>query len=721
MTPMWTWTHRERQIYRTVDKEHTFPMRKTFWLALLCLVFPLFAMADEISSVQPATWYVGGTEEFLVINGTGLQGTVSTTIVFSGPAGTYSTEAQPSDFPTPVYVFIPAPVLLTAGHYSVTIQAQDAAGVRVIGPAFIDVIERPIENPPLLSIPEGVNAEAANSEGAFVTFDVSAIGYAPTPPTVECDHQSGAQYPLGATHVTCTASDIFGNTSGTFTITVVDTVAPTLTLPANITSNTPIVTWSVSATDAISGSITPLCSPASGSTFATGTTTVTCRATDDDANLAIGTFTVTVVTPDTPILTLPNDFTVQATGPGGATVTYSVSATLNASIVCTPLSGTLFNFDITTVNCVATTAQGGTSSGSFDVNVVDTTPPALSLPGTINVTAPNGLGAIVTYSATATDLVDGAVTPNCSPASGSLFPVASTTVQCSANDIRGNTSHGSFVVNVTNNPPPTLVVPANITAEATGPNGRVVSFSVTSNAPVVCTPPSGSTFALGTTTVNCSATNAGGTTSRSFTITIVDTTQPVLSIPSNLTVEATGPNGAVLIFSATATDLVDGNVPVVCTPPSGSTFALGLAFVSCSATDHHNNTALGFFDVNVVDTTPPQFLRITASGDANLWPPNHKMVPVTFTVQVVDLVDPHPVTHIVSISSNQPPNSGGDGNTGPDYEITGPLSVNLRAERQGNSERLYTITFVSTDASGNSSTSTYVAHVAQSKGRTVGH
>jgi hypothetical protein len=694
-------------------------MRKPFWLALLCLVVPLFAMADEISSVQPATWYVGGTEEFLVIRGTGLTGTVSTTVVFSGPAGTYSTEPQPGDV-SPLYVFIPAPVLLTAGHYSVTIQAEDAAGTRVIGPAYIDVIERPIEDPPLLSIPEAVNAEAANSEGAFVTFNVSATGYAATPPTVQCDHQSGAQYPLGATHVTCTASDAFGSTSGSFTVTVVDTVAPTMTLPANITSNDPIVTWTMSATDAISGNIVPVCSPPSGSTFANGTTTVTCRATDGDANLAIGRFTVTVTTPGTPVLTLPDDFTVQATGPGGATVTYSVSATLNASIVCTPLSGTLFNFDITTVNCVATTAQGGTASGSFDVNVVDTTPPALSLPGTINVTAPNALGAIVTYSATATDVVDGAVTPNCSPASGSLFPVASTTVQCSATDIRGNTSHGSFIVNVTNNPPPTLIVPANITAEATGPNGRVVSFSVTSNAPVVCTPPSGSTFALGTTTVNCSATNSGGTTSRSFTITIVDTTKPVLSIPGNLTVEATGPYGAVVIYSATATDLVDGNVPVSCTPPSGSTFALGLAFVSCSATDAHGNTALGFFDVNVVDTTPPQIIRIVGS-ETNLWPPDHKMVPVTFTVQATDLVDPNPQTHIVSISSNQPPNSGGDGNTGPDYEITGPLSVKLRAERQGNSERLYTITFVSTDASGNSSTGTYVVHVAQSKGRAAGH
>jgi hypothetical protein len=716
---MWMATHREWPIYRIVDQEHNFRMRKTFLLAVLCLLVPLFAMADEISSVQPATWFVGGTEEFLAIGGTGLKGSVNTTVVFSGPAGVYETEPQPSDVASPIYVFIPAPVLLTAGHYSIVINADDGTGVRVIGPGFIDVIERPVEQPPLLSIPEEVFVEATSPSGGIANFQVSATGFASSPPVIVCDHPPGALYPLGPTRVSCTAFDAFGSTTGSFTVNVNDTQAPTLILPSNIVSNTPVVDYTVTATDAIAGNIDPVCTPGSGSTFATGTTTVHCTATDDHANQASGTFTVTVITPDTPILTLPDDFTVQATGPDGATVTYSVSATLNASVVCTPLSGTLFHFDINTVNCVATTAQGGTASGSFDVNVVDTTPPALSLPGTINVVAPNGLGAIVTYNATATDIVYGNVTPNCSPASGSLFPVGATSVQCSATDIRGNTSHGSFLVNVTNNPPPTLIVPANITAEATGPNGRAVSFTVTSNAPVVCTPPSGSTFALGTTTVNCSATNTGGTTTRSFTITIVDTTKPDLALPGSLTVEATGPNGAVVLYSATATDLVDGNVPVSCAPPPGSTFVLGVTFVNCSATDAHGNTATGLFDVHVVDTTPPQFIAISAS-ETYIWPPNHKMVPVTFTVQVVDLVDPNPHTHIVSISSNQPPNSGGDGNTGPDYEITGPLSVNLRAERQGNSERLYTVTFESTDASGNVGVGTYVVHVQQSKGRAVG-
>ncbi|MCL4859476.1 MAG: HYR domain-containing protein, partial [Caldilineaceae bacterium] len=64
--------------------------------------------------------------------------------------------------------------------------------------------------------------------------------------------------------------------------------------------------------------------------------------------------------------------------------------------------------------------------------------------------------------------------------------------------------------------------------------------------------------------------------------------------------------GAVASFSATASDLVDGSVPVLCAPASGSTFALGATTVNCSASDAAGNTANGSFTVTVVDTTAPE-------------------------------------------------------------------------------------------------------------------
>jgi HYR domain/FG-GAP repeat len=79
----------------------------------------------------------------------------------------------------------------------------------------------------------------------------------------------------------------------------------------------------------------------------------------------------------------------------------------------------------------------------------------------------------------------------------------------------------------------------------------------------------------------------------------VDTTPPLLSLPSALSVNATGPAGATVSFTATATDAVDGAVPVTCNPPSGSTFSIGDTTVQCTASDATGNVASGSFTVHV--------------------------------------------------------------------------------------------------------------------------
>ncbi|MDX6709987.1 MAG: hypothetical protein QOH96_1003, partial [Blastocatellia bacterium] len=86
-------------------------------------------------------------------------------------------------------------------------------------------------------------------------------------------------------------------------------------------------------------------------------------------------------------------------------------------------------------------------------------------------------------------------------------------------------------------------------------------------------------------------------------------------------------------------------------------------------------------------------------------PPNHEMVIVSLTAQVADLVDTAPATRIISVASNEPENGSGDGDTAPDWEITGALTLKLRAERAGDgSGRVYTITVESRDRAGNAST-----------------
>jgi hypothetical protein len=93
------------------------------------------------------------------------------------------------------------------------------------------------------------------------------------------------------------------------------------------------------------------------------------------------------------------------------------------------------------------------------------------------------------------------------------------------------------------------------------------------------------------------------------------------------------------------------------------------------------------------------------------------MVPVTVAVSVSDICDTTPTCTITSVSSNEPVNGLGDGDTAPDWVITGGLSVNLRAERSGTgSGRLYTIAVTCTDDSGNSSTGTVGVTVPHSQG-----
>jgi hypothetical protein len=160
-----------------------------------------------------------------------------------------------------------------------------------------------------------------------------------------------------------------------------------------------------------------------------------------------------------------------------------------------------------------------------------------------------------------------------------------------------------------------------MTLEATGRAGAVATFTATAtdvvdgSRAVGCTPPSGATFGLGTTTVNCSSSDTHGNTANgSFNVVVRDTTPPTLQLPGPMTVEATGPSGATATFTATATDLVDGQRPVTCTPASGAAFAFGSTNVSCSSSDTHGNTADGAFTVLVRDTIPPQITISAPSG-----------------------------------------------------------------------------------------------------------
>jgi hypothetical protein len=197
-----------------------------------------------------------------------------------------------------------------------------------------------------------------------------------------------------------------------------------------------------------------------------------------------------------------------------------------------------------------------------------------------------------------------------------------------------------------------------------------------------------------------------------------DTTPPAILCPAPITVECTATGGtpagnpsiAAFLGGASATDVCTPSLTISNNAPGF--FNSGTTPVKFSTADSSSNPAACTSTVKVVDTTPPTIASVTATPDS-LWAPDHKMVPVAVSVSVSDVCDASASCHVTSVTSNEPINGPGDGNTSPDWVITGPLTLELRAERAGNgSGRIYTITVECTDGAGNSSTKTVTVSVA---------
>jgi hypothetical protein len=132
-------------------------------------------------------------------------------------------------------------------------------------------------------------------------------------------------------------------------------------------------------------------------------------------------------------------------------------------------------------------------------------------------------------------------------------------------------------------------------------------------------------------------------------------------------------------------------------------YNLGPTEVTLTVTDDKGALDSCSAIVTVIDQEPPTINELSANPN-QLWSPNHKMVPVTISAASADNCDLSPICQIISVTSNEPENGTGDGNTAPDWEITGDLDVNLRSERSETGVgREYTISVECVDGGGNSS------------------
>jgi hypothetical protein len=410
----------------------------------------------------------------------------------------------------------------------------------------------------------------------------------------------------GATQVQGSCTDRAGNSSiKTFPVNI-DRTNPAATatknpLPnSNGWNNTDVVV-TFTGTDTPSG-IDYCTAPATVSTEGTNQTrSGTCT---DKAGNVSNTATANNINIDktAPTITLVSRTPANTNGwnSGNVTVTWSCTDS-RSGVVSSTISQTVTSEGANqSVTGTCQDRAGNTASNTQNGINIDKSAPTLNLPATVTVEATSASGATATYSASASDMADPSVPVNCSPASGTPFPMDNTTVNCSGTDDAGNTTTGSFTVTVQDTTGPSLTLPANATIEATSAAGAAVTYSASAsdivNGPVTvnCSPASGSAFAFGTTTVNCSAKDAkNNTSSGSFTVTVQDTTAPMIAPQTDVKTSIQNIFGNKKIsYTLTTTDAVDGAGTAICSPVSDSLFKVGKTLVTCTATDSHGNAAI---------------------------------------------------------------------------------------------------------------------------------
>ena len=278
---------------------------------------------------------------------------------------------------------------------------------------------------------------------------------------------------------------------------------------------------------------------------------------------------------------------------------------------------------------------------------------------------------------------------------------------------RDETASDEVVINILDTLPPSIICPGDRTV-ATDP--EVCSARVHFPSPVVdgndivsvsCDESSGDFLPGGVTPVTCTVRDGRDrTASCTFTVTVEDREAPRLEPPAPTTSAADDTCMSALpdvVAGAAAWDNCthDHDLIFMQEPATGTPVGLGTHGIAIQVTDEAGNSTVATTTHTVIDVDPPT-INDAAPSQSVLWPPNHRMVPIDIAVDVVDACDSAVQCTIDSVTSNQPINGIGDGNTEPDWASAGPLAVALRAERAGPlAERVYTLGVLCADDAGN--------------------
>jgi len=328
-----------------------------------------------------------------------------------------------------------------------------------------------------------------------------------------------------------------------------------------------------------------------------------------------------------------------------------------SNISQSPAPGTLVASGIVPVTITATNDAGETASCTFEVNVVDHTPPVIA--------APVGAGETATFS---TDQGLCSFTPG-----------------------------HSLDISATDNCSSSLLFSYTLTYN--GVTSPIVYSSTLS----------GTTFNKGKTFIEWVVRDQTGNTSTiNYFVEVTDQEEPVIThCPSNLN-SGTDPGVCVATLNVGLPEVTDncGSVNIVGVRsdrrPLNASYPKGITTITWNVEDASGNSTSCIQTITVQDNEPPVITN-AAADPSSLFPPNHKMKKININYSVQDNCGP--VTTYLTVTSNEPQDGTGDGDTDSDWEILDDQHVKLRAERSGSGNgRIYTVTIHATDESGNTTT-----------------
>jgi len=485
-----------------------------------------------------------------------------------------------------------APDLFNLGDTIITWTATDIHGNTATAEQTISIVDT---TAPSIVPPADVILEAQDPTSNEVPIGVATsddvVG------VISITNDAPAVFPLGDNLVTWTAIDAAGNSAtATQKVSIIDTTPPSITAPKEVeieaTSelNNVVELGEATASDFIGiGSITN----DAPDTFPVGETVVTWTATDLGGLSSKDTQIVRIVDTTPPKISVPKMITIEATSEKENVIELE-------GIFADDLVGVtsikndapeVFPFGLTTITWIVSDKAGNIATGLQQISVVDTTAPSIIPPSDVVLEASNAQNNSVNLGKPQTeDLVSVASVSNDAP---DAFPLGQTIVTWTATDSSGNTASATQTVSITDTTPPIIVPPVDIEIEATSPNDNQVSLvppkatdtvsevTITNNAPKY--------LPLGETTITWTATDReGNSASTPQKIIVVDTTAPELTVPLDITIDATALKTPISVGEGTAIDLSGSTVTISNDAPFS--FPLGETLVTWTAEDSFGNS-----------------------------------------------------------------------------------------------------------------------------------